>query len=298
MNKDIKVIRYVTKKSFDAYVWQTLETKQKFISQLFAGSKEIRTMDDLDNTTINFGEIKAIATDNQEIMEKFEVDMKVQELKLKERNYKNQRYRYEDNLKITLPKKIERNRQNIENLKKDKEIRDKETPTNFSIELNNKIFKDKKDAGNEIIKSCNSNIEKDVLYKIGKYRGFKIYLSNNSHDTSMYLIGNGKYHEHLAQLPSLNIQRLDEKLDKFEEYISENEKDIITYEREMEQCKIELEKPFADAEKLKELLERQSELNNKLNLDNKKDDQTIIADIENEDTEEYEYEKQDEEMEE
>lgn len=299
MNKEVEIIRYVTKKSFDAYVWQILETKQKFISQLFAGSKEIRTMSDIDNTTMNFGEIKAIATDNQEIMEKFEIDMKVQELKLKERNYKNQKYRYEDNLKVTLPQKIKNAQEDIEKFTKDIKIRDTETFTDFSIELNNKIFKDKKEAGNEIIKSVNPNIEKDVLYEIGKYRGFKLYLSNEYYNVAMYLIGNKEYYARLTQKPSLNIQKLDEVLEKFEEYISENTKDIDNYEREIEQCKMELEKPFADAEKLRELLERQSELNNKLNLDNKKDPQTMMEDIENENTEEYEQEDEEfEEMEE
>ncbi len=299
MNKEVEILRYVTKKSFDAYIWQTLETKQKFISQLFAGSKEIRTMSDIDNTTMNFGEIKAIATDNQAIMEKFEVDLKVQELKLKERNYKNQKYKYEDNLKVTLPKKVKKAKEDIEKYTKDIKIRDTETFKDFSIELNNKIFNDKKEAGNEIIKSINPNVEKDVLYEIGKYRGFKLYLSNEYYNVAMYLIGNKEYYARLTQIPSLNIQKLDEVLEKFEEYISENTKDIDNYEREIEQCKMELEKPFADAEKLRELLERQSELNNKLNLDNKKDPQTMMEDIENENTEEYEQEDEEfEEMEE
>ena len=166
MNKEVEIIRYVTKKSFDAYVWQILETKQKFISQLFAGSKEIRTMSDIDNTTMNFGEIKAIATDNQEIMEKFEIDMKVQALKLKERNYNNQRYTFEDKLKISLPKQIERESNFIEKCKADLQTRNQETSQEFTIELNNKIFNDPKEAGEEIIKSVNKNIDKDVLNNI------------------------------------------------------------------------------------------------------------------------------------
>lgn len=298
MNKEVEIIRYVTKKSFDAYVWQTLETKQKFISQLFAGSKEIRTMNDLDNTTINFGEIKAIATDNQEIMEKFEVDMKVQELKLKERNYNNQRYTFEDKLKITLPKQIERENDFIEKCKKDLEIRNQETSQEFNIELNSKVFKDQKEAGEEIIKSVNKNIDKDVLYEIGKYRGFTLYLSNKFNDTEIHFVKNGKYSVRLAQIPSLNIQRLDEQLNNFENEIEESEQRIKGYKREMEQCKLELEKPFANENELKQLLQRQSELNNKLNLDNKKDEQILIEDEINEENQENEYSQESEEMEE
>ena len=219
MNKEVEIIRYVTKKSFDAYVWQILETKQKFISQLFAGSKEIRTMSDIDNTTMNFGEIKAIATDNQEIMEKFEIDMKVQALKLKERNYNNQRYTFEDKLKISLPKQIERESNFIEKCKADLQTRNQETSQEFTIELNNKIFNDPKEAGEEIIKSVNKNIDKDVLYEIGKYRGFTLYLANKYDDTEIYFIKNGKYSVRLAQIPSLNIQRLDEELNDFEHEI-------------------------------------------------------------------------------
>ena len=296
MNKEVEIIRYVTKKSFDAYVWHILETKQKFISQLFAGSKEIRTMSDLDNTTMNFGEIKAIATDNQEIMEKFEVDMKVKALKLKERNYRNQRYTFEDKLKAFLPKQIEREINFIEKCKADIEIRNKETTQEFSIELNSKIFKDTKEAGEEIIKSVNKNIEKNVLYEIGKYRGFTLYLENKFNDTEIYFVKNGKYSVRLAQIPSLNIQRLDEELANFEKNIEQSEQNIKNYKREIEQCKIELEKPFADEEELKQLLQRQSELNNKLNLDNKKDEQILIA--EETENQENEYAQDSEEMEE
>lgn len=298
MNKEVEIIRYVTKKSFDAYVWQTLETKQKFISQLFAGSKEIRTMNDLDNTTINFGEIKAIATDNQEIMEKFEVDMKVQALKLKERNYNNQRYTFEDKLKITLPKQIERENDFIEKCKADLEIRNQETSQEFNMELNSKVFKDQKEAGEEIIKSVNKNIEKDVLYEIGEYRGFTLYLSNKFNDTEIHFAKNSKYSVRLAQIPSLNIQRLDEELNNFENEIEESEQRIKGYKREMEQCKLELEKPFANENELKQLLQRQSELNNKLNIDNKKDEQILIEDEINEENQENEYSQESEEMEE
>jgi len=293
MNKEVEIIRYVTKKSFDAYVWQILETKQKFISQLFAGSKEIRTMSDIDNT-----EIKAIATDNQEIMEKFEIDMKVQALKLKERNYNNQRYTFEDKLKISLPKQIERESNFIEKCKADLQTRNQETSQEFTIELNNKIFNDPKEAGEEIIKSVNKNIDKDVLYEIGKYRGFTLYLANKYDDTEIYFIKNGKYSVRLAQIPSLNIQRLDEELNDFEHEIEQSEQRIKRYKREMEQCKLELEKTFANEEELKQLLKRQSELNNKLNLDNKKDEQILIEDEVTEENQEIEDLQEFEEMEE
>lgn len=255
-------------------------------------------MSDLDNTTMNFGEIKAIATDNQEIMEKFEVDMKVQALKLKERNYRNQRYTFEDKMKTFLPKQIERESNFIEKSKADLEIRNRETTPEFSIELNSKVFKDTKEAGEEIIKSVNKNIEKNILYEIGKYRGFTLYLENKFNDTEIHFVKNGKYSVRLAQIPSLNIQRLDEELANFEKNIEQSEQKIKNYKREIEQCKIELEKPFADEEELKQLLQRQSELNNKLNLDNKKDEQILIEDETKEESQESGYSQECEEMEE
>ncbi len=269
LNSTVEIIRYITKRSFDAYVWQTLETKQKFISQLFAGSKEIRSMSDLDNTAISFGEVKAIATDNPEIMEKFEVDIKVQELKMKERNYKNQRFNFEDKIRTTLPKQIEQSKKIAENCKKDLDVLSKNKTDLFMIEINNKKFSDIKEAGTEIISSINRNIDIDVLYEIGKYKGFTLYLQNKSDSERIFLSNHGTYSVQLSKIPSLNIQRLDDELSKFEEYLENSTQRIIDCNRQIEQCKIELQKPFENELELKELLQRQSELNIKLNLNSK-----------------------------
>ena len=277
-NHEIEVIRYVTKQSFDAYIWQIIETKQKFISQLFAGSKEIRSMTDLDNNVINIAEIKAIATGKKEIQEKFEIDMQIQELKLKERNYKNQQYRFEDKLKSELPAQIERSMKFLENCKQDLIVKNNESSEQFSIFLNNKIFIDIKEAGNEIIKSINPVIPKDVLYKIGKYKGFDICLENRSFENNIYIQGSNNYKVTLSKVPSLNIERIDGEIGRIETCIRETENLIKDLERQKEQCKLELEKPFADEDKLKGLLERQSELDNILNLDNEKQEQTLLED--------------------
>ncbi len=282
-NKEVEIIRYVTKKSFDAYVWQVLETKQKFISQLFRGNKEIRSMADLDNTTMDFGEIKAIASDNEDIKEKFKIDMQIQELKLKERNYKNQRYTYQDNIRKYLPEKIEKATKRLENYRNDLLIRNEYKNQMFEIEINTKKFTDVKEAGSEIIKSINRNIDNNVLYEIGKYKGFKLCIENRSIDEKLYLCKNGAYSVTLSKMPSLNIQRLDEELAKFEQYIIQNEELIKDCNRQIEQCKIELDKPFESEQELKELLEKQSELNSKLNLNNKTKEILIEENEESED---------------
>ena len=283
-NPEVIIIRYVTKKSFDAYMWQTLATKQKFIAQLNAGSKEIRSMTDLDETTVNFEQIKAIATDNKDILEKFQVDMEIQELKLKERNYKNQKYTLENKLKKNLPNFIENQKELIELYKKDIEIRNTETKTEFEILLNNTIIKDKKEAGDLIIKNQNPKFQYGILYEIGKYRGFKISLYNQFDGARIYIIGNSKSYVELAKIPSLNIQRLDEEINLLDKKIEKCNQEITSAKKQMEQCKIELEKPFANAERLKELLIRQAELDAILNVSNK-DEPILIEDEESKDTE-------------
>ncbi len=284
-NQEVMIIRYVTKRSFDAYMWQTLATKQKFIAQLNSGSKEIRSMTDLDVTAINFEQIKAIATDNEEIMEKFKVDMEVQELKVKERNYKSQKYTLEDKLKIRLPENIKWNKQQVEKYKVDIELRDKETSSDFKIILNNRTIVDTKEAGEIIIKSQNPNIKNGVLYEIGKYRGFKICLENQFDCSYINIIGNSKSYIRMSKVPSLNIQRLDEEINLLDEKLEKCNQEIESCEKQIEQCKIELEKPFAEAEKLQQLLLRQAELDAKLNLTGK-DDEILVEDEESEENEE------------
>ena len=267
MNDEVEILRYVSLESFDAYMWQTLETKQRFISQLYAGSKDVRSMNDLDNTTINFGELKAIATGNKEIMEKFEIDNKVQELKTKERNYRNQKYILDDKLKKFFPQQIERLNIFVENCKKDIEIRDNKAIQNNIFEINGKQYTEAKEAGNAILNSMDREEIYGEKYKIGTYKGFTLYLENNFKGDKIHLVNNGDYTIRLSLVPSLNIQRINEELESFEQKIEESEKKIQRHKREIEQCKNEIQKPFEDEEKLQELLKRQSELNNKLNLD-------------------------------
>jgi len=256
-------------------------------------------MTDLDNNVINIAEIKAVATGKPEIQEKFEVDMKISELKLKERSYKSQQYIYEDKLKMQLPKQIEDTTKYLENCKKDLVVRNSESKEQFSIFLNNKTFTDIKEAGKEIIGSVNPTIEKSVLYKIGKYKGFDICLENQTFNNYIYIVGSNNYRANLAQIPSLNIERLDEEISKLDNVISEKENVIKDLERQIEQCKLELQKPFTDMEKLRKLLKRQSELDSILNLDNKQQEQTLLEDeiTEDEEMEEYQEEYELEEME-
>ena len=154
-------------------------------------------------------------------------------------------------------------------------MRNKETPSDFKIFLNNTIMVDKKEAGEIIIKSQNQNIKNGVLYEIGKYRGFKISLENQFNDVYINIIGSSKNYVKMSKVPSLNIERLDDEINSLDEKFEKCNQEIKSYEKQIEQCKIELEKPFTEAERLEKLLLRQAKLDAKLNLSGKENNNLI-----------------------
>lgn len=299
LNKMVMIFRYVTKESFDAYSWQTLETKQKYISQIYRGDTSVRTMDDLDNSTMSFAQIKAIASGNPLILEKFKVDTDVQKLKDRERNYKASKYRLENSVNNDLPLTIKQTEDYIDKLKKDKEkIQNKENEENCHITINGKEFSKYKDAGAEILEISNKYLELNKEYYLGNYRGFELTITNkgikdlfqnNGEPQKIIKIkGDNEYSFDLLKVPSLNIKKMDEKIDSIENNLNkriELKKDL---ERQLNEAKIELEKPFEYEEKLKEMLKRQREINQKLNMD-KKEKSAIIIDEDEEENEPDEY---------
>lgn len=299
LNKMVMIFRYVTKESFDAYSWQTLETKQKYISQIYRGDTSVRTMDDLDNSTMSFAQIKAIASGNPLILEKFKVDTDVQKLKDRERNYKASKYRLENSVNNDLPLTIKQTEDYIDKLKKDKErIQNKENEENCHIIINGKEFSKYKDAGAEVLEFANKYLELNKEYDLGSYRGLKLTITNKgvkdlfqNHGEPQKIIkikGDNEYSFDLLKVPSLNIKKMDEKIDGIENNLNkriELKKDL---ERQLNEAKIELEKPFEYEEKLKEMLKRQREINQKLNMD-KKEKSAIIIDEDEEENEPDEY---------
>lgn len=293
LNKMVMIFRYVTKESFDAYSWQTLETKQKYISQIYRGDTSVRTMDDLDNSTMSFAQIKAIASGNPLILEKFKVDTDVQKLKDRERNYKASKYRLENSVNNDLPLTIKQTEDYIEKLKKDKEkIQNKENEENCHITINGKEFSKYKDAGAEILEISNKYLELNKEYYLGNYRGFELTITNKgikdlfqNHGEPQKIIkikGNNEYSFDLLKVPSLNIKKMDEKIDSIENNLNKRIELKQDLERQLNEAKKELEKPFEYEEKLKEMLKRQREINQKLNMDEKEKSAIIIDEEENE----------------
>lgn len=293
LNKMVMIFRYVTKESFDAYSWQTLETKQKYISQIYRGDTSVRTMDDLDNSTMSFAQIKAIASGNPLILEKFKVDTDVQKLKDRERNYKASKYRLENSVNNDLPLTIKQTEDYIDKLEKDKErIQNKENEENCHITINGKEFSKYKDAGAEILEISNKYLELNKEYYLGNYRGFELTITNKgikdlfqNHGEPQKIIkikGNNEYSFDLLKVPSLNIKKMDEKIDSIENTLNKRIELKQDLERQLNEAKKELEKPFEYEEKLKEMLKKQREINQKLNMDEKEKSAIIIDEEENE----------------
>lgn len=303
-NKEVEIARYVTKESFDAYSWQLIETKQKFISQIYRGDTSIRTMEDLDNSIMNYAQIKAIASGNPMILEKFKVDNEVQRLQDRERNYRATKYKLEDALKDTIPSLIELNKKKIEQLKNDinkrEAIQDEE---NCIIEIDGKTFKTYKEAGAEILEFSDKYMELNKEYHLGTYRGFEIVMTNLGIENLFNNNGEARkvitikselpIQFDLLKIPSLNIKKLDEKLDGLEQQLEMTQDRVKDLYRQEEQCKEELQKPFEFAEKLKELLQRKREIDEELKLDDEKNLELIADESEENNSEDEDEDSED-----
>lgn len=288
-NKEVHIFRYVTKDSFDAYNWQLIETKQRFISQIMQGDTSIRKMDDMDDTILNYAQVKAIASGNPLILEKFKVDNEVQKLQEKERNYRATKYRLEDLLK-TLPNTIKYTEDIISKLEYDKTVIEPiQDSENCNITFFDKSFTTYKDAGEEIINfAINEYMELNKEYPIGKYRGFDITLTNkgmvdlfsNHGEPQKVLSIKARYNLEfdLLKIGTLNIKKLDEKIDSINDLISRQKAHLQDLKRQEEECKTQLEKPFEDRERLQDLLQEQARISRELNIDENSKDLSLIED--------------------
>lgn len=306
-NPMVHIFRYVTKESFDAYSWQLIETKQKFISQVYRGDTSVRTLDDLDNQVMSYAQIKAIASGNPLILEKFKIDTDVQKLQDKERNYNATRYRLEDSVKKDLPKSILLAEDKIKKLEIDlKDRKEKQPEDNCNIIINGKEFHTYKDAGAEILEFANQYLTVKKEYELGEYRGFKLVMVNkginnlidntDTDNRTVIIKGNLEHSFELLKVPSLNIKKLDELIDRLDDELEHYRNNKSDFERQIEQGKKELEKPFEYAEKLKELLKRQAEINKELDME-KEEKEIIVADEEETQNEEETEEIEDFELE-
>ena len=280
-NKNVEIYRYVTENTFDAYLWQTIENKQKFISQIMTSKTPVRVAEDADEAALSYAEIKALATGNPLIKEKMDLDLEVNKLTLLESNYKSNLYSMEDKILNEIPNKIKELTEGIEKNKIDISIIEPRpnTEDKFShIILNGNKIIDKKQAGAELLMSITSNSKPDKATQIGEYRGFKLssYYDSYSKIYKGYLENQGKYYVDFGNDSLGNITRLDNLLERIPQTLKDKEEKVVSLNDELEKAKEEVKKPFAQAELLKEKKERLNELNKLLDLSKGKDENLNI----------------------
>lgn len=279
-NPEVDIYRYVTEGTFDAYLYQLVENKQRFISQIMTSKTPVRFAEDIDETALSYAEIKALAAGNPDIIEKTELDTQVAKLKLLKQNYLSEKYELEDKVIKYYPNEIKRLENRIEDMKEDIEVfNNNNTPDNSFEKMNIKgtNFTERKEAGEKIIEICKSMTNPEPL-EIGEYKGFKIILSFDTMDRKFYasMKNNLSYKTELGSDPSGNITRIDNVLNGIETRLSGVENSLEDTKKNYESAKKEIEKPFPQEEELKTKSKRLDELNIKLNLNNK--DKEIIDD--------------------
>ena len=279
-NPEVDIYRYVTEGTFDAYLYQLVENKQRFISQIMTSKTPVRFAEDIDETALSYAEIKALAAGNPDIIEKTELDTQVAKLKLLKQNYLSEKYELEDKVIKYYPNEIKRLGNRIEDMKEDIEVfNNNNTPDNSFEKMNIKgtDFTERKEAGEKIIEICKSMTNPEPL-EIGEYKGFKIILSFDTMDRKFYasMKNNLSYKTELGSDPSGNITRIDNVLNGIETRLSSVENNLEDTKKNYESAKKEIEKPFPQEEELKTKSKRLDELNIKLNLNNK--DKEIIDD--------------------
>ena len=271
-NEEVAIYRYVTKGTFDAYNWSLVENKQRFISQVMTSKAVSRSCEDIDEATLSYAEIKAVATGNPLIKEKMEIDNDVQRLKLLKASYDNQRYGLQDNFMIKYPKLIKTATEKLANVREDVKARDKELIDNpeFAITIGKVTYTERVDGGTMMLEAI-SKCKTGETTVIGKFHGFELLVEKNFLGINyMVLRGKTEYKAELSTSPVGSMVKLENLFNGLHENIDFLEKKIEQYQNDLEASKAEYDKPFAYSKELEEKLSRQCELNAQLDLENAK----------------------------
>ena len=276
MNKEVKVFNYVTEGTFDAYLWQTLENKQRFISQIMTSKSPVRSCEDVDEQALSYAEIKALCAGNPLIKEKMDLDVQVAKLKVLKADHQSQKFRLQDKLLTKFPADIQEATAHIAGLKADAQLaaahpQGKEEFCGMVIK--GVTYDEKKTAGERLVLACSElpNAEEKV---IGSYRGFELSLRFDTFRSEYLALlkGQRKYTVPLGTDPLGNIIRLDNSLNNFPERITAAENELATLHQQQAAAQIEVEKPFPQEEELAEKSARLAELNAQLDVDEKSHD--------------------------
>ena len=273
-NKRVDIFRYVTENTFDSYMWQTIENKQKFISQIMTSKSPVRSCEDVDETALSYAEIKALATGNPHIKEKMDLEIEVSRLKLVKANYLSQKYTLEDSLLKHYPREIRLTEERIKGYEADIALYEQHRSEDFpGMLLCGTHYTEKKDAGTAILEACKAMTSPEAK-EIGTYRGFTILLSYDivAKVFRMTLRGELSHTVELGSDVHGNIQRMENMFEAFPVRFSACEKALVTLKEQMENSKAEVEKPFAQEQELSEKTARLAELDALLNIDKREND--------------------------
>ena len=281
-NEKVKIFRYVTENTFDAYMWQILENKQKFISQIMTSKSPVRACEDVDDTALSYAEIKALATGNPYIKEKMDLDVQVSKLKLLKANHTSQIYRLESDIAKNFPVQISALKERIAGMQVDSQVVksvDLQDNDTFAMTVGNVLYEDKKEAGEALIAACAGLKTVSTGGKVGEYHGFSLSASYNMFSNAFELTVKGKcsYKLEIGKDPVGNMQRIHNTLSSIDRKLTESEQKLETVQQQLATAQEEVKKPFPKEAELNEKMERLSELNALLNMD-EKGNETILAD--------------------
>lgn len=276
-NAEVYEYRYVTESSFDSYMWQLLETKQKFIGQIMTSKSPARSADDLDNAALSYAEVKALAAGNPMIKEKMDLDIQVARLKTLKTAYNNEHYRLEDAITQGFPAEMRKTAQQLENAKADTALlqqntkRDADGKDIFTITLMDTVYTKREDAGKALLGLLGMAMNRTEPVSIGRYKGFDLQIAYFAMDKMYlaYLVGSGINPVQLGADAVGNTMRLDNCLHNLPQSVTDLESKLVQLQKQLENAKEQLAQPFAQADELAEKSKRLAELEALLNLNEK-----------------------------
>ncbi|HHJ7176718.1 TPA: helicase-related protein [Streptococcus pyogenes] len=269
-NDKVNIFRYVTENTFDAYLWQTIENKQKFISQIMTSKTPVRVAEDVDEASLSYSEIKALATGNPLIKEKMDLDNEVTKLKMLEANYKSNKYKLEDKVNKIYPQSTLKTEMEIQAVKEDIASVEKlgEGDSKFtSISLGENKILDKKEAGEKLLEEI-KKVKINDSKVIGKYRNLDLQVSYNfmTNTHTFKLLGKAEYFGEFSNSTDGNITRLDNAIEKMPSRLERLNQNLENYKESLENAKVELPKPFEKADELRDKTLRLAEINKLLDM--------------------------------
>lgn len=276
-NAEVYEYRYVTESSFDSYMWQLLETKQKFIGQIVTSKSPARSADDLDDAALSYAEVKALATGNPMIKEKMDLDIQVARLKTLKTAYNNEHYRLEDAITQGFPAEMRKTAQQLENAKADTILLQQNTKHDadgkdvFAISLMDTVYTKREDAGKALLGLLGMAMNRTEPVSIGRYKGFDLQIAYFAMDKMYlaYLVGSGINPVQLGADAVGNTVRLDNCLHNLPQSVTDLESKLVQLQKQLENAKEQLAQPFAQADELAEKSKRLAELEALLNLNEK-----------------------------